>query len=84
MRPGSPSRRIDSKQEDQMLRQVLLAAIAAAAVASSAAPTIAQGDWETPVPRPSKSAYAPVDGVEVYCGFCGKSEPPVMVQGVLL
>jgi pimeloyl-ACP methyl ester carboxylesterase len=61
-----------------MLKQTLLAFAATIALTAS---TIAQ---EAPqVPTPSKSGYAPVNGVEVYYAVYGEGEPLILLHGGL-
>ena len=56
--------------------------IAAAAALSLVTPVVAQTPTEgTTMPVPSKSGYAPVNGVEVYYAVYGEGEPVVLLHG---
>jgi pimeloyl-ACP methyl ester carboxylesterase len=64
-----------------MLRRILFA-ITAMAGLTVAVPSFAQTQTEvTAMPTPSKSGYAPVNGVEVYYEVYGEGEPLVVLHG---
>jgi pimeloyl-ACP methyl ester carboxylesterase len=67
-----------------MLKRTVLA-IAAIAALTSALPASAQTQPEgNPMPTPSKSGYAPVNGVEVYYEVHGEGEPIIVLHGGLM
>jgi pimeloyl-ACP methyl ester carboxylesterase len=67
-----------------MLRRTLLAVTATAALAS-VLPASAQTQTEgTSMPTPSKSGYAPVNGVEVYYQVFGEGSPIIVLHGGLM
>jgi pimeloyl-ACP methyl ester carboxylesterase len=62
-----------------MLRRSVLAL---AAILTLAAPAIAQQpEGAPPMPTPSKSGYAPVNGVEIYYAVYGEGEPLILLHG---
>jgi pimeloyl-ACP methyl ester carboxylesterase len=64
-----------------MLKRTFLAITAVAAL-SVAAPVLAQTPTEgTPMSTPTKSGYAPVNGVEVFYQVYGKGDPIVLLHG---
>ena len=67
-----------------MLRRTVLAAVVAISLALPAAlqTTIAQ-EGTSPMPTPSKSGYAPVNGVEIYYEIFGTGKPLVLLHGGL-
>jgi pimeloyl-ACP methyl ester carboxylesterase len=66
-----------------MSRRTLVLIAAAAAIAFSAA-VVAQEDPQTQLPTPTRSGYAPVNGVEVYYQVYGEGEPLILLHGGLL
>jgi pimeloyl-ACP methyl ester carboxylesterase len=67
-----------------MLRRTLLAITAVAAL-TSIQPAFAQASTEgNSMPTPSKSGYAPVNGVEVYYAVYGEGTPIVLLHGGLM
>jgi pimeloyl-ACP methyl ester carboxylesterase len=63
-----------------MLKRTFLA-LSAAAAFTLATPAIAQTNEGIAMPTPSKSGYAPVNGVEVYYEIHGEGEPLVLLHG---
>lgn len=67
-----------------MLRRTFLA-IATIATLTTALPASAQTQTEgTPMPTPTKSGYAPVNGVEVYYQVFGTGSPIVVLHGGMM
>lgn len=62
-----------------MFRRTFIAIIAAALTV--AAPAIAQDNGVQQMPTPTKSGYAPVNGVEVYYAVYGQGDPLVLLHG---
>jgi pimeloyl-ACP methyl ester carboxylesterase len=62
-----------------MLRRTLLS-LAAALVAALSVPALAQ-EAQMQLPAPTKSGYAPVNGVEIYYAMYGKGDPLVLLHG---
>jgi hypothetical protein len=70
-----------------MLKRTFLSLIAVASL-SFTVPAIAQTETPTSeatmqLPTPSKSGYAPVNGVEVYYAVYGEGDPLVLLHGGL-
>src|SRR5687768_13551730 len=70
-----------------MLKRSFLSLIALASLAFTV-PAIAQTETPAPeaamqLPAPSKSGYAPVNGVEVYYAVYGEGDPLVLLHGGL-
>ena len=67
-----------------MLRRTLLT-VAAIATMAFAAPAFAQTETGAPrMPTPSKSGYAPVNGVDLYYAVYGEGEPLILLHGGLV
>jgi pimeloyl-ACP methyl ester carboxylesterase len=64
-----------------MLKQPLLPVVALAVASLLAAPAIAQTNGRIGMPKPSRSGYAAVNGVEVYYEIYGEGKPLILLHG---
>ncbi|HTN59979.1 MAG TPA: alpha/beta hydrolase, partial [Devosia sp.] len=82
-----PARHQGRKEEISMLRRTFLSLTAALAPLMALPARAQQSDQPTQgaamLPAPSKSGYAPVNGVEVYYAVYGEGDPLVLLHGGL-
>jgi pimeloyl-ACP methyl ester carboxylesterase len=64
-----------------MLKRTFLAAAATLILTAPALAQDTQSNGAPPMPTPSRSGYAPVNGVEVYYAVYGEGEPLILLHG---